>query len=194
MAALCGFNRIDIANYVGDSDVWSRKLLHKTCVSIEPLDMSHVAVALQCLPSEGGYWLKRIVVNFRTGNYRKAFIQQFGQLADYPAFRLAAQAEQNEVVSRQDGVDQLRDNGVVVANDPGKKFFPRAQFRDQVCTQLVFDRARTIPTIFQLPKRLCVFHEIQILTARERKYETEKGTMCGRSRFTAPHPLRDHST
>src|SRR6266850_2123883 len=131
MAALCGFDGIDIADYVGDSDVWSSKLRDKTGVTIEPLDMRHVSVALQCLPSKGGYRLKRIVVNFRTGNYRKAFIQQFSQLADYPAFRLAAQTEQNEVVSRQDGVDQLRDNGVVVANDSGKKLFPRAQFRDQ---------------------------------------------------------------
>jgi hypothetical protein len=42
-------------------------------------------------------------------------------------------------VPGQDGVDDLRDNRVAIADNTGKKFVAALQFTDQVLAQLVFD-------------------------------------------------------
>ena len=48
-------------------------------------------------------------------------VEQRRQRAEDARLRLAAQAEQDEVVPREDRVDELRDHGVVVADDAGKQ-------------------------------------------------------------------------
>ncbi len=47
---------------------------------------------------------------------------RFGELTDDAALRLAAQPEQNDVVSRQNRVHELRNDGFVIADNAGKKF------------------------------------------------------------------------
>ena len=44
-------------------------------------------------------------------------------------------------MARQDGVDDLRHDGVFVADDAGKERFPALQFADQVLAKFVFDAA-----------------------------------------------------
>jgi hypothetical protein len=70
--------------------------------------------------------VKRIVVHFRTRDYRQALVEEIGQLSNDTALRLAAQAEQDDVVTRQDRVDELRNDGVVVTNDAGEQFLAGA--------------------------------------------------------------------
>ena len=53
-----------------------------------------------------------------TGN---GVVEQVDQGADEPGLGLAAQAEQDEVVLGQDRVDELRNHGVVVADDAGEE-------------------------------------------------------------------------
>ena len=48
-------------------------------------------------------------------------VEQRRQRAQDAGLRLAAQPEKNEVVARQDGVDDLGTDGVVVADDAGKQ-------------------------------------------------------------------------
>src|SRR4029077_7265746 len=55
-----------------------------------------------------------IVVNFAAlddGNLR---VHEPDQIAENPRLRLAAQPEQNEVVARENGIDDLRDHRIVV--------------------------------------------------------------------------------
>jgi hypothetical protein len=72
--------------------------------------------------------VKRIVVNFRTGDDRDALVEQIGEQTNDAALCLAAQAEQDDVVPRQDRIDQLRNDRVVVADDAGKEFFAARSF------------------------------------------------------------------
>ena len=72
--------------------------------------------------------MKRIVVDFGAGDDRNLLVEQFGELANDAALCLAAQAEQDDVVPRQNGVDQLRNNGFVVTDDAGKSFSPARSF------------------------------------------------------------------
>jgi hypothetical protein len=70
-------------------------------------------------------------------------VKQRGECAQQARLRLSAQAEQDEVVAREDGVDYLRDDGVVVADDAGEQALLRtgdlAQARDEVVAKLVLD-------------------------------------------------------
>ena len=64
--------------------------------------------------------LKGIVVDFRTFKDRNGFVEQPCQLANDAALGLATQAEEDQVVPRQNRVHQLRDDRFIIANDARK--------------------------------------------------------------------------
>ena len=85
---------------------------------------------------------------FGAGDVGEMRVEQRGESAQDARLRLAAQAEQDEVVPREDGVDDLRDDGVFVADDAGEERrrlvaagAGRAQAGDEVLAELVFDAA-----------------------------------------------------
>ena len=84
---------------------------------------------------------ERVVVDLAARHHRDLVVEQRDQRAQQARLRLAAQAEQDEVVPRQQGVDQLRDDGVVVADDAGEEWLARAQFSNKVLAHLLVDTA-----------------------------------------------------
>ena len=76
VSALGGFDRIDVADDVGDSHVRCRKFLNKARVATNPIDVRHVAVQLYCLAAVSRNGMKGVVVDFRAGNNRDRFIKQ----------------------------------------------------------------------------------------------------------------------
>jgi hypothetical protein len=93
---------------------------------------------------------KRVVVDFRTLDDGNLLVEQIRQLADDAALGLAAQAEQDQVVAREDGVRDLRHDRLVVAEYAGEQTLARAQFCDEVRAQFVFDGAHVIVLPLQL--------------------------------------------
>jgi hypothetical protein len=73
-----------------------------------------------------------------------AIVEQIGERAQDAALRLAAEAEQNEIVSGQNGVDELRDHRLVVADDPGEEALARLQLAHQIVANFLLDRSRAI--------------------------------------------------
>jgi hypothetical protein len=71
-----------------------------------------------------------MIVNLAARDVRDPFIEQGDQHANQLGFGLPAQAQQNEVVARQDGIHYLRRNAVVVAHDAGEQRFAPLQFAD----------------------------------------------------------------
>src|ERR1035438_2578592 len=61
-----------------------------------------------------------VVVNFATRNVRHLGIEQSGKGAQDAAFRLSAKTEKNEIMAREDGVDDLWNYGVIVSDDAGE--------------------------------------------------------------------------
>ena len=90
----------------------------------------------------GAYGLSR---SSEPATYGDCGIEQRGQRAQNAGFGLAAQAEQNEVMAREHGVHDLRDDRIFIADDAGEErilgFGGRAQAGDQVIAELVFDGA-----------------------------------------------------
>ncbi len=62
-----------------------------------------------------------VVVDFASGQDGNLRVQELHELSEDPALGLPSQAQKDEVVPGQDGVHQLRDHGVVVADDAGKE-------------------------------------------------------------------------
>src|SRR6266496_2345897 len=132
MAALRRFDGIYVADDVGDSYIRSGEFLHEARIAIDPGYMCHIAMKLNCLTPKRGDGFKRIVVDFRAGDDRNMLVQQLGKLADYPAFGLSSQTQQDDVVAGENSVNELRDDRILVAHDAGKKLPSCTQFFDQV--------------------------------------------------------------
>jgi hypothetical protein len=104
-------------------------------------------------------WRVGIVVDFAAGEVGKLGIEQRRHSAQDTAFRLSAQAEQNEIVAGKNGVDDLRHDGVVVTDYAGEdgSVAMRSKTPDQVVTEFVLHRpgARTLfreSTVAQVTK------------------------------------------
>src|SRR5215813_7468433 len=62
--------------------------------------------------------IHRIVVDLAPFDRRHPLVEEAEELAQDPGLRLAAEPEQDEVVPAQDGVLDLGQGGLVVADDP----------------------------------------------------------------------------
>ena len=82
----------------------------------------------------------RVVVDLDAGEDGHPLVEQLGQQPEDARLGLAAQAEEEQVVLREDGVDDLRDDRVAVADDAGEQLFAGLELADDVAAQLVLDR------------------------------------------------------
>ncbi len=62
-----------------------------------------------------------VVAHLGAGDVGAGGVEQGGEGAENAGFGLAAKAEEDEVVAREDGVDELGDDGVFVADDAGEE-------------------------------------------------------------------------
>jgi hypothetical protein len=92
-------------------------------------------------------WIQRIVVDLAAGHYRDVLVEERHQGAQQSRLRLAAQAEQDEVVLRQERVDELRYDRIVVANDAGKQRLTGTQLDDQVVAHFLVHVAASDGTL-----------------------------------------------
>jgi hypothetical protein len=67
-------------------------------------------------------------------------VEQIDHAAEDSTFRLTAKTEQNEVVPRQDGIDQLRHDRFVVADDPREQRLAGSQFANKIVPDFLLDR------------------------------------------------------
>src|ERR1035438_7542569 len=120
LAAAGGLDGVDIADHVGDGDVRGGQLFDVALVAVEPRDGHVVRLIGHQIAAAAANGSVRVVVNFAAGQVRRPFVEQGGELADEAGFGLAAQSQENEVVARQDGVDHLGHDGILVSDDAGK--------------------------------------------------------------------------
>ena len=78
-----------------------------------------------------------IVVNFTALDDWDVRVHKSHQAAQDARFSLAAQAQQNEMMARQNGVDDLRKDGIVVAVHAGKELVALFQFVQEIFAQFL---------------------------------------------------------
>src|SRR6185437_12612740 len=116
-----GLDRIHVADHVGDGDVRRGELLDVPQLAWQPADRRRVASFGHQLAAVLRNRVEGVVVHFRARQDRDLVIQQRHELPEDPALGLPAEAEQDEVVARQQSVHELRNHGFFVADDAGEE-------------------------------------------------------------------------
>ena len=114
--ALRGLDRIDVANHVGNRHVRRRELLDVAVVTWHPHDGQRISFGPDARTAGSANRIQRVVVNFASGDDGDVLVEQIDEATKDATLRLSAESEQDEVVSRQNRVHQLGDNGVFVAD------------------------------------------------------------------------------
>ena len=144
------FDGIDIADQVGDSHVGRGELFDEAIVRGEPRDGRVVAELRDQVAGVLADRRVRIVAHLGAGDVGAVRVKQRRQRAQDARLGLAAQSQQDEIVPRQNGVDDLRDDGIFVSDDAGKEWnrirpgrclCRVAESGDQVLAELVLDAA-----------------------------------------------------
>ncbi|MEJ7720497.1 MAG: hypothetical protein WKF58_08645 [Ilumatobacteraceae bacterium] len=81
-----------------------------------------------------------VVAQLGTGDDGQPLVEQRRQRSDDAGLRLTALTEEDHVVAGEDGVLELRQDGVVVAREAGDQRLAGGDASDGVAAQLRFDR------------------------------------------------------
>src|SRR6266850_2063206 len=146
MSALGSFDRIDIADNVGNGHVGCGKLFHKTRITVNPIDVGDVAMDGDSLATISRNWLEGIVVHFRSRNDRNLIVEEFSELPDDAALCLSAESQQNDVMFGKNCVNELGNYSLVITYNAAEEPFAGAQFLNEVLAQFVFDGDTLVAT------------------------------------------------
>jgi hypothetical protein len=137
VTAAGGLDRVDIADEVGDGHVGCRELLHVTLLPPKPRDGGCLPAFLQQLAGVLGDRSEWIVVDLAPRDDGDPLVQETGELPQQATLGLAPEAQQDEVVPGQEGVDDLGENGVFVANDAGEQRLLRLQPLEEIAADFL---------------------------------------------------------
>ena len=126
VAPLGHLDRVDFADEVGDRGVRRGQLLPEALVAAHPLDRAFVALGGHELAAVAGDRVVGVVEHFRAGDDGEPFVQQVGQAPHDPGLGLAPFTEENDVVPRQQGVLQGRQDRAVIADQASDTGRPAA--------------------------------------------------------------------
>ena len=97
--------------------------------------------------------VRGIVVDLRAGDHRQPLVEQVGEGPDDPRLRLAPLAEEDDVVPGEEGVLQLRKDGLLVAEDPRHERFAGGDAGGGVAPDLLLHRHGLPARLLQLTQR-----------------------------------------
>src|SRR5690606_25412952 len=108
------------------------QLLAVARAPVEPRDGRGVAALRHELAGVLRDGVERVVVDLGALDLGPPLVEEAGEEAEEAALGLPAEAEEDEVVPREDGVVELGDDGLLVAEDAGEDLLSRAQLPDEV--------------------------------------------------------------
>ena len=97
----------------------------------------------------GGGGSERIVMQVAAGDGRQPFVEQTYERADHSGLGLAALAEEDHIVARQQSVLQRGDDGLLVAEHIREDGAPLSDGGHEVAANLLFDRRRLPARCFE---------------------------------------------
>src|SRR5712692_6412150 len=132
-------DRVDLSDEVGDGDVGGGELLTISLVALDPRNLDGVAIFGDEVEASPADRRVRVVVDLAACNRRHERIEEADERAHDAALRLAALAEHDHVVSRDHRIRELRQHGLVIADNSGEERFAAAKSRQQIAAHLLFD-------------------------------------------------------
>ena len=116
-AAASRFDGINVPDDVGNGHIRGGELFHVSLIARQPSNRCVVAAGGDQLAAGAANRPEGIVIDLAAGDHGNFRVQELHQATEDAAFRLAAQAEQDEIMSRQDSVHDLWDDGIFVTVD-----------------------------------------------------------------------------
>ena len=108
---------------------------------MHPLDRGLVAPLGDQDPGVVRDRVVRVVVDLAAGHDRHPLVEQGHQGPHHPGLGLPPLAQEDDVVGGEDGVLELREDGLLVAHHPFDHRFARGDPGDGVLADLLLDRA-----------------------------------------------------
>ena len=136
-----GLDGVDVADHVRDGHVGRGEFLHVAVIGREPGDGRIVALLFDEIAAAPADRPVRIVVDLAAFHVRRIGVEQRGEHADQARLGLPAQAQQNKIVARQYGVDDVRNHTLFEADDAGKQRLAALDTTDKIIPEFVFYRA-----------------------------------------------------
>jgi hypothetical protein len=121
LIAAGGFDGVDVADQIGYGDVGCGEFFYEAIIWCKPRYGRVFSEARDEVAAELGDGGVRIVTHLGAGDVGAGGVEEGGQRAKDARLGLAAEAEEDEVVLAEDGVDELGDDGVFVADDAGEE-------------------------------------------------------------------------
>src|SRR5712692_5509141 len=134
-------NRINISDDVGHGDIGRREFFDESIVSGHPGDGSIVAVGGDSFAAGAADRFQGIVVDFAARHDWHLRIEDVDEAAQNSALCLATKAKKNEIVARENGIDDLRDDGVFIAVHAREKRLALFDGAKQIATELILNGA-----------------------------------------------------
>src|SRR5215469_9811779 len=130
-------DRIHVAYHVRDRHVRRRQLFHVPMLAAEPRDRRGVAFLRDPLAAGTAERPVGVVVNLASFNHWDLRVHECRESAENARLRLSAQPEQDEMVPRENCVDDLRHHRVVVPMHAYEQGLAALHFAEQVLPQLL---------------------------------------------------------
>src|SRR5207248_5520122 len=150
VAPLGHLDRVHLTDQIGDGDVRRGELLAVAAVAWEPDDAGGVALVREALPAGGADRREGRVVDLAAREGGHLVVEQADEQTRHARLRLPALAEEHDVLAGEDRVLDLREDALLVADDPREDRLAALEPADQVVAQLLLDRRRLVPAVPEL--------------------------------------------
>lgn len=141
---------VDITDQISHRHVRSRKFLYVASIARDKGDGGIICHRDEPLPAVRTERRIGVVMDLTPFDGRDLHVQKGREASENPALCLSPKPEEDHVVSRQDGVDDLGYDGFLVSHDSGKERLPRLYHPDQVLSHLILDRSTRISILGEL--------------------------------------------
>ena len=143
--ALGHLDGVDFTDQVGDRGVGSGELLAEAAVAVDPLDRRLVAALGHEQPGVLRDGVVRVVVDLAAGDDRHPLVEQLGEPPDHAGLGLPALAQEDHVVTGDQRVLELREDGVLVSRSRRRRAAcPPRSARSRWCAPLLSRAAKPI--------------------------------------------------
>ncbi len=146
-------DRVDFADEVGNRRIGGRQLFAITGGAVNPRDRGVVAEFQHQILGVLGNRVVGIVEDLGADHDGQPLVEQSDHGPNHAGLGLTALAEEDHVVTGQDGVLELRENRVFVAKHAFKQRLTRGNAGDRIATDLFLDRNRSPTGCFELTER-----------------------------------------
>src|SRR5579883_1739995 len=141
---------VNIANYIGNGYIRRGKLFAIALGTVQPCN--------RCSITQFSYFLNRmirdrikwIVVYFAAFNNRYPLIEKFDKQTSDTRFGLPPKPEQNKVVLRKYGINDLRNDRIFISNNARKQRFAIPQLLNNITAEFVFYRKDLVTSKLKL--------------------------------------------